>query len=132
MTRLAFDALVRRIEDRYSGRQASLERAITRWVALGLAGLLSWLSLVTGVGLLFLGLGTIAGPEVGVVLVIVGVPLTLYGVLQTLYILRVELTPPDGYLLAPGKAPELERMLDGLRRELQCRGFDEVRITLDL
>ena len=60
MTRHDFDALVHRIEDRYAGRQAALERATTRWVALGLAGMLSWLLLVTTVGLVLFVLGAFA------------------------------------------------------------------------
>ena len=129
MTRQDFDALVRRIEDRYAGRQAALERATTLWVALGLAGLLSWLLLVTGMGLLLFVLGAFAEAPLSIVLIVMGVPLTLYGVLQTLYILRVELAPPEGHLVAHGEAPALRLMLEGLRRDLQCRSFDEVRIT---
>lgn len=131
MTRQAFDSLVRRIEGRYAGRQAALERATTLWVAMGLASLLSWLLLVTSVGLLLFVLGVFAGPPHSVVLIVIGVPITLYGVFQAVHILRVDLTPPDGHLVAPGEAPALGLMLDGLRRDSQCRAFDEVRITMD-
>jgi hypothetical protein len=132
MTRQAFDALVHHIEKRYAGRQTALERATTMWVGLGLAGLLAWLLFVTGIGLLLFIVGAIAEPPLGIVLICIGVPVTLYGILQAYYILQVELAPPEGHLVSAGEAPALSSMLEGLSRELQCRLFDEVRITIDL
>jgi Zn-dependent protease with chaperone function len=132
MTRQSFDALVRRIEERYAGRQSALERATTLWMALGLVGFLSWILLVTGLGLLFFGLGTIAEAPASVVLILVGGPIALYGALQALFILRIDLAPSEGRLVKPGEAPVFDAMLEALRRDLQCRPFDEVRITLVL
>jgi hypothetical protein len=132
MTRQAFDALVRRIEDRYAGRQSALERATALWVGLGLAGLLSWMLLLTGAGLLCFALGTIVEAPGGIVLIVIGVVLTLYGIHQTACILRAEVDPPAGHVVAAGEAPSLGLMLDDLRRELHCRPFDEVWITMEL
>jgi hypothetical protein len=132
MKRAAFDALVRRIEKSYAGRQSALERAIARWVALGLAGLLSWLVLLTTVGLLFFVVGAITEPPPGIVLLCIGVPITLYGALQAYYILHDEVSSPEGHLVSPDEAPALRTLLENLRRDLQCRSFDQVRITLNL
>ncbi len=105
MKRAAFDALVSRIEKSYAGRQAALERATSRWIALGLAALLSWLVFLTSVGLLFFVLGAITEPPLGIVLICIGVPVALYGALQAYYLMHDELTPPEGHLVGPGEAP---------------------------
>jgi hypothetical protein len=48
MTRQKFDALVERIELKYSGRPAALELATATWVVLGLAGIVSWVGSLRG------------------------------------------------------------------------------------
>ena len=48
MTRQSFDALVERIEARYGDRPDALERTTALWVALGLAGIVSWVGLLRG------------------------------------------------------------------------------------
>ena len=131
MTREAFAALVRRIEGRYEGRQEALERTVATWATVGLAGLLSWMLLVTGLGLLIFVAGAFIEPPGGVLMIVVGAMLAIFGVLQAWYVLRTEYAPPDGRLIEPGEAPGLDRMLDDLRRLMQCRPFDEVRITTD-
>jgi Zn-dependent protease with chaperone function len=132
MTRQAFETLLRKIENRYQGRQSALEHATTLWIAFGLAVLLSWLVLITSSGVLCFAFGAIADPPFSVILIILGISLAIYGILQTRFLLRVELAPPEGYLLVSDKNSPIGSMLDGLRSDLQCRPFDEIRISLAL
>lgn len=131
MTRHDFDALVRRTEARYAGRQAALERSTAAWVALGLAGIVAWLALLFLLGVGAFALGVVLEAPGGVILLAVGVPLIVYGVSQAGLFLLTEVSPPEGRVLKPGEAPALGGLLDSLRRELGCRPFDEVRISLD-
>jgi hypothetical protein len=130
MTRQSFDALVKRIEAGYAGRQPALERAINHWIALGIVGLGAWLLMIIGVGLLLFGVGTIVAPPGGIVMMAVGVPIVLYGISQAIYLLRIERHSIDGHRLGEGEASALWSMLDDVRLDLKCRRFDEVRITL--
>jgi Zn-dependent protease with chaperone function len=130
MTRSDFAELARRIEVRYQGRQAALERATRRWVALGLAGVLLWIGVLLFLGsALFLG-GVVAGPETGVWLIGFGVLLIVYGLSQAGLFLLTERARVGGRALRPGEAPALLALLDALRRELRCRRFDDIRLTM--
>jgi Zn-dependent protease with chaperone function len=132
MTRQDFDDLVRRIEARFAGRPAALERATAAWVALGLAGLVSWLALLLLLGAGAFAAGVVLEPAVGIWLLGVGVLLIVYGMTQAGLFLLVEVAPPDGRALRTGEAPALVGLLEALRRELQCRPFDEVRLSMNL
>ena len=50
MTRRQFDKLVERIEARYRGRPGALKHTTAMWVALGLAGIVSWVGLLLVLG----------------------------------------------------------------------------------
>src|SRR5262245_25782628 len=131
MTRQEFDALVRRIEGRYAGRQAALERTSTAWVVLGLSAIASWIGVLLALGALAFVLGVMIAPPGGIVAIGLGVVLIVFAVTQAGLFLLVDQVPPDGRLLRAGEAPALAALLDSLRRDLQCRPFDEVRISMD-
>lgn len=131
MTRQDFDALVHRIEARYAGRLAALERATASRVLLGRAGALAWLALLFLIGAGAFGVGAVLEPPAGLFLIGVGALVLAYAVSQAGVLLLVKIAPPRGRLLRPGEAPELVALLDGLRRELRCRPFYEVRFSMD-
>ncbi len=130
MTRQDFDKLVQDIGTRYSGRQRALERATDVWIVLGLAGLLSWLGLLFAAGIALFAFGVGQEHGFGVFVIGAAVLILIYGIAQAGLILLVDLGKPDGHALKPGEAPQLMTLLAGLRRELQCRPFDEVRIGM--
>lgn len=131
MTRQDIDALVRWIEARYTGRQTALQRASTAWVALGLAGIASWIGVLFGIGTIAFAAGAVVEPPGGIFLLILGVGLIVFAIMQAGLFLLVDQAPPQGRLLRHGEAPALGALLDSLRRDLQCRPFDEVRISMD-
>jgi hypothetical protein len=131
MKRRDFDALVQRIETRYIGRHPALERATTAWVALGLGGILAWVGLLLLLGAGLFALGVTAEHGYSVLLLGAGAALIVYAISQAGLFLLVEHSSSDGRVLLPGEAPALRATLDELGRELQCRPFDEVRISFD-
>lgn len=131
MTRQDFEDLVRRIEARYAGRPAALERATAAWVTLGRAAILSWLALLGLLGAAAFAGGVVLEPAVGLWLLAVGVLLIVYGLSQAGLFLLFEVDPPAGRVLRPGEAPALDAMLDALRGAMQSRPFDEVRVSMD-
>jgi hypothetical protein len=130
MTRLEFDDLVARLEARYAGRQAVLERRTLAWVTLGLGALIFWVVVLVLVGVALLGAGAVAPAPLNLVLLLGGVALVVYGVCQAAYVLRVEPAPRAGRLLRPGDAPALDAALAEMRGALGCRPFHEVRLTM--
>jgi hypothetical protein len=131
MTRKEFDDLVRRMERRLAGRPAALERSATRWMALGLAGFLAWVGLLFALGLVAFIAGIVLPFEAGVWLLIGGVLILLFATSQAFVFFSVEHAPPRGHALRAAEAPALHEALDSLRRDLQCRPFDDVRITME-
>jgi Zn-dependent protease with chaperone function len=131
MKRLEFDDLVRRLEARFAGRQRALQRNVALWIVLGLVGIVSWLLLLGLLGLVLFVAGAFVQAPFNVILIGAGVALILYALCQAAYILWVEPPPRQGYVLKPGAAPLLDEELSALARTLQCRSFDEVRITMD-
>lgn len=132
MTRLEFDNLVRRLEVRYAGRQRALEHAAARWVVLGLTGIVAWAVLLLLLAAALLAAGAIVPLPGNLLLLAGGAALGVYGLCQLAYILQVEVTPRQGRVLGPGEAPALAAALAELGRQMQCRPFDEVRLTLDV
>ncbi|QEH32768.1 Protease HtpX [Aquisphaera giovannonii] len=132
MKREAFDDLVRWVEARYAGRPRALERAVVRWVRIGRGALLSWIAGLLGGGVALCVLGVVVAAEAGaaIVLLALGAGLLAYCFSQAGFLLLAEPTPRQGHLLGPGEAPELRAMLDELRRRLDCRPFDEIRVSL--
>ena len=131
MTRQDFEHLVRRIEARCAGRPAALERSTAAWVVLGRAGILAWLALLSLLGGAAFAAGAMLEPAIGLWLLGGGVLLLVYATSQAGLFLLVEVAPPKGRALRPGEAPALRALLGSLGRELQCRPFDEVRISSD-
>jgi len=131
MTRRDFDELVRRVEARYRGRPAALERGTAAWMALGMAGLLAWLALLFSLGAVAFGLGVVLEPGVGLWVIGLGVLLLVYAISQAGVSLLAEVDPPGGRPLRPGEAPGLVEALGSLGAELGCRPFDEVRVSMD-
>ncbi len=131
MTRQEFDDLVKRIEQCYAGQPAALERSTSAWVVVGLAGILSYLALLFLLGFVAFALGIVLEFQVGIWLLVGGVLMILFAISQAVVFLAVDPTPPEGRGLKPGEAPALGEMLDSLRRELQCRPFDDVRISMN-
>jgi Zn-dependent protease with chaperone function len=131
MTRSDFDELVRRIERRYAGDHGPLERATAIWIALGLAGILAWVGVLSLLGIAAFAAGVVAGPEASVWLLGVGSILLAYAISQAGLVLLVAKPTPEGRALRAGDAPALVELLDALARETRCRPFDEVRITMD-
>ncbi len=74
MKRAAFDALVPGSRRATPAGRRHWNVPPSRWMALGLAALLSWLVFLTSVGLLFFVLGAITEPPLGIVLICIGVP----------------------------------------------------------
>ncbi len=130
MTRLEFDELVRRLESRYADRPAALQRSCSLWVMSGLLGMTSWIIFFLALGALLLGAGTMNEPPLGIVLMVAGVFLVLIGISQAAYVLRIETGKHPGLIIEPGRAPALTRLLESLRADMQCRTFDEVRVSL--
>jgi Zn-dependent protease with chaperone function len=131
MTRAKFHELLQRIEDRYRGRPAALERSMTAWVRLGLAAVSAWLLFLFGLAFAAFAAGVMIEPPGGLLLLAVGVAIGLYALTQAGLFLWLEPATPDGRTLKPGEAPELAAMLESLRLEMRCRPFDEVRVSLD-
>lgn len=131
MTRVEFDDLVRAVEARYAGRQAALERRIALWVVLGLMGIVFWLLILVALGLFLLLLGAMQAAPLSLIMIAAGTCLTLYGLCQTVYMLRIEPVRREGKLLTPREAPALRGALADIQHALQCPPFDDVRITLD-
>ena len=131
MTRQEFDDLVRSIEARYAGRPAAAARSTSAWVVLGLAGIVVWLGvgLVVGVAA-FIG-GVVLPFQAGVWLLIAGVLLILFAIAQTVLFLGFDPAQLEGRTVGPAEAPALQAMLTSLRRELPCRPFDDVRISMN-
>ena len=131
MTRREFDELVRWVEARYQGRPEALERAAASWIRLGQGGAVAWVLFLLALGgASFVG-GIVLAPEFGVWLLGIGAALIVYAISQAALFLMANPPPVDGRLLRPDEAPALTAMLDGLRRELACRPFGEVRLTMD-
>jgi hypothetical protein len=130
MTRLEFDDLVRRLERRYADRPKALQRACSLWVVSGLLGMSSWSIFFLALGVLLLGVGALYEPPLGIVLMIAGVFLVLIGISQAAQVLRIETGKHPGQIIGPGQAPALTKLLESLQRDMQCRPFDEVRISL--
>ena len=131
MTRRKFDELVERIEARYAGRPAALERATARWVSLGLAGITVWVGLLLLLGVTFFAAGIVVEPPGSLFLLGLGVVLIISGVLQAGVFLLVNLELPNGRPLKSTEAPALWQVLDSLRSELQCRPLGGVYISMD-
>jgi hypothetical protein len=55
----------------------------------------------------------------------------LYAIAQAIAFLDLEPARPEGRALARGEAPALWALLGSLERELQCRPFDDVRISIN-
>ena len=131
MTRTDFHELLRRVDDRYQGRPEALKRSTTAWVRLGVAVVAAWLLFLFGLAGAAFVLGVVIEPPGGLFFLAIGVGLALYAIAQAGLFLLLEPLIIGGQPLGPGEAPELAELLDGLRRELGCRPFDEVRITLE-
>ncbi|WP_165235313.1 M48 family metallopeptidase [Aquisphaera insulae] len=132
MKREAFDDLVKWVEARYSGQPGALEQAVARWLRIGRAALLAWIFglALAGVALCIAGFLMLSEPRAAMVLLVLGVLLLAYGLSQVGFLLFSEPIRPEGRLLGPGEAPELRALLDELGRRLDCRRFDEVRVSL--
>ncbi|WP_435018609.1 M48 family metalloprotease [Tundrisphaera sp. TA3] len=131
MNRAEFHELLRRIDERYRDRPEALERSTTAWVRLGVAVVAAWLTFLSGLAGAAFALGVVIEPPGGLAFLAIGVGLALYAIAQAGLFLLLEPPTPDGRALGPGEAPGLAGLLDDLRRELGCRRFDEVRISLD-
>jgi len=131
MTRLQFDALVRRIEARYAGRPAALELATAAWVAAGRGFALGWIALLIAAGLGVALAGIVVEPPAGLVLLGLGVGLIVYAIAQAGLLMSAEPAGDDSIALDPARSPALSGMLDDLCRDLQCRPFGEVRLSMD-
>jgi hypothetical protein len=131
MTRRKFDELVERIETRYHGRPAALQRATTAWAALGLIGIMAWVGFLLVVGSLLFICGIVVEPPAGLSILGIGVLLVVLGVRQTCLFLLVDIGVPKGRRLHPTEAPVLWRKLESLRRELQCRPLSGVFLSME-
>lgn len=131
MTLNDFDQLVRRTERRHAGRPGSLERATTAWMAAGLAAFIAWVVFLYALGIAAFAAGIVLPFEAGIGLLVAGVAAILYATSQAFLLLSVDHAPSPGRLLDSTDAPGLSRLLDSLRRDLQCPPFDEVRITME-
>ena len=100
-------------------------------MALGLAGFLAWVSLLFALGIGALAAGAVLPFEAGVWLLIVGLLIVLFATSQAFVFFSVTPEPPKGRAMRPSEAPALQALLEALRRELRCRPFDDVRITMD-
>ena len=119
------------MERRHAGRPAALERSTTAWMALGLAGFLAWVGLLFVLGIAAFAAGVVLPFEAGVWLLIAGVLVVLFATSQAFLFSRRRAARPEGRRLRPGRPPPWARCSIALRRELQCRPFDDVRITMD-
>jgi hypothetical protein len=131
MKRQDFDDLVRRIESRYAGRQAALERATAAWSTLGMVGIAAWLGLLSLLGTAAFVAGVVLDPAAGIWLLGLGVVLIVYALSQAGLFLLIDRDRLEGRALNPGEAPPLAALLGSLREALRSRAFDEVRITMD-
>jgi Peptidase family M48 len=131
MTRQKFDRLVERIEARYRGRPAALERSTATWVVLGLLGFVSWVGFLLLLGLSFFGGGIVLEPPGSLWLLGFGAVLIVYGIMQAGLFLLVDLGLPKGRPLKPSEATALWRQLDSLGRDLQCRPLGGVFLSME-
>lgn len=131
MTRADFDELLRRIEDRYRSAPEALERSTTTWVRLGQAVVAVWLLFLFLLTALAFVAGIMVDPPGGLVILAVGVAIGVYAIAQAGLFLLIDSPAPDGRLLRPGEAVELTALLGALQREMKCRPFHEVRLSMD-
>lgn len=131
MKRAEFDDLVRRMERRLAGQPAALERATSAWMALGLAGFVAWVGGLFAAGAAAIAAGIVLPFEAGVWLLGGGILLVLFATSQAFVFFAVDHAPPKGRGVRASEAPKLHALLDSLGRQLRCRPFDDVRITLD-
>ena len=131
MTRRKFDELVERVEARYHGRPAALQRATATWVGLGLAGILAWVGFLLITGTLLFICGIVVVPPTGLWILGIGVLLIVFGVRQACLFLLVDIGSPKGRQLKPTEAPALWHELESLRRKLQCRPLSGVFLSME-
>ena len=131
MTRGDFHELLRRVEARYRDRPEALGRSMTAWVRVGQAGVAAWLLLLFLLAGGVFAAGVVIEPPGGLILLALGVALAVYAIAQAGLFLLTDAPTPDGQPLRPGEAPGLVALLDDLRRDLKCRPFDEVRLSMD-
>ena len=105
MTRRKFDELVERIEDRYRGRPAALQRATAAWVGLGLAGIVAWVGFLLIAGTLLFICGIVVEPPAGLCDLDIGVFLIVFGVRQACLFVLVDIGSPKGRQLKPTERP---------------------------
>jgi len=131
MTRRKFDELVERIEARYQGRPAALERSTATWVALGLLGFVSWVTFLLLLGVAFFTGGIVVEPPASLWLLGFGAVLIVYGIMQAGLFLLVDQGLPKGRPLKRSEAPALWRQLDSLGRDLQCQPLSGVFLSME-
>ena len=126
-----FDTLLRQIESRYQGRQAALERSISRWIWLGFVVLISWVLFLALSASACLIIAFLVEGQLAIVLNAAGALLAIAVVWQAVDLLSVEPQTNDDYTVPRNATPQLNQMLDDLARDLLCPPIDEIHITLE-
>jgi hypothetical protein len=107
MTRTEFDELVHRVEARYQGRPAALERATSTWIRLGQGVAVAWVAVLLVLGGAAIAGGIVLDPVIGFVLIGLGVAVTVYAISQAALLSNPAPDVVDGRALRPGEAPAL-------------------------
>lgn len=131
MTRLEFDDLVGQLEAKYAGREAALARRTRVWVTVGLLALVASVVILVILGAGLLVIGTVTQGPIGIILILGGVGMIVFGLCQAAYVLRVEPIPRLYRALRAGEAPALSAALAEMGAALGCRPFDEIHLTLE-
>ncbi len=131
MTSEQFDALVRRVEQRFEYRPFALKLQIAAFVVVGYCVFLSWLLGIAVVGALLWQGALALDASIGLMLLIVGGFVLVFGGIEACLLMWLPVEAPKGRVLKPSEFPELHELLSQIRRELHCGRVSRVLLTTD-
>ncbi|MEZ6123859.1 MAG: M48 family metallopeptidase [Planctomycetaceae bacterium] len=130
MERGRFDELVEAIERRYENRPQALKRSTWFWLLLGYGVVIAMTVTLIGGGLAVFIQGTLI-PGAGVFLILLGGVLITFGLGQIAALVLMDQAPPTGRKLEADEAPDLHRLIELLRTDLDVPAISSVLLTDD-
>jgi len=130
MDRGRFDELVEAMERRFDGRPEALARHTWRWLMMGYAVVISLTAVLAGIGLTLFVAGILT-TGFGFPLILAGVLLMTAGLAHFLALVMADLAPPKGREILPNEAPELHKLVNLLREDLDVPVLSGILVTAD-
>jgi Zn-dependent protease with chaperone function len=131
MNSLEVDALINRIEARFSKRPVRLRVRTALLVALGYAGFLFWFLLLAMIGSSLFFAGVTLDFDGVVVLVAIGAVLLTIGIFQAIQFAWIPMALDKSRVLSPDEAPILFECLDRIRAQTGAVKLYRVTATCD-